>query len=80
VVEAGVLAMPAKANIEQLHRPSREGLDAGDAALPQLQQLCLLLQRARDGYGRPAATGCPERTGLGIHSLIVKMKGLLIMC
>jgi hypothetical protein len=35
--------------------------------------------RAGPGGGR-AGDGCPERTRRDIHSLIVKMKGLLIMC
>jgi hypothetical protein len=45
--EGGRAGNAVEGKHEQLHRPHREGLDASAAVLQQLQQLCLVLLRAR---------------------------------
>jgi hypothetical protein len=55
----------------QLCRTPREGLDASHCR----SSVCSGGKRAGGGRAGPGG-GCPLHTGLGIHSLIVKVKGL----
>jgi hypothetical protein len=92
VVEVGAPAAQAKANMNNFIDPLER---ASTQELQPLQHLCLLMLQAHQRRARlrwpglalaagapgvPAATGCPKRTGWGICSLIVKVKGLLAMC
>jgi hypothetical protein len=93
VVEAGAPAAQSKANMNNFIDPFERASTL--ALLCCSSSVCSSSGRAGDrragagggggghagdGDGRQAATGCPKRTGLGIHSLTVKMKGLLMMC
>ena len=92
VVEAGAPATPSKANmnnfIDPIERASTPALLCCSNCSSSVCSCCGRAGsgragagpgggRAGDGRPGPAATGCPKCTGRGIHSLIVKRKGLL---